>query len=105
MLSTWIWDSIMLNISNIPVKAGFTARKNALHPNFYQHLEAPGGLQRKKGVPTLIASKYFPYGHGSAIGISLWLKDMGESYEDEEEFGEYQKDRIDEESGQTAIWD
>jgi hypothetical protein len=41
------------------------------------------------------ASKYFPYGYGPATGSSFVVEDVGEIDDDEEEDGEYQKDRID----------
>lgn len=35
--------------------------------------------------------KYFPYGYGAATGTSFVIEGVGEVDDDEEEYGEYQR--------------
>jgi hypothetical protein len=66
---------------------------------------APGDLQRQKQALLSKAQKYFPYGYGAASGSKFVVEEVGEVSEDEEEYGAYQKDRLDDE-GRSAndIW-
>jgi len=51
------------------------------------------------------AQKYFPYGYGAASGSKFVVEEVGEVSEDEEDYGVYQKDRLDDD-GEAAhnIW-
>ena len=64
---------------------------------------APGEKQRQKEALLAKAQKYFPYGYGTSSGTKFQVVDVGEVSEDEEEYGEYQKDRVDG-IGITDIW-
>ena len=57
--------------------------------------EEPGEIQRKKQALLAKAQKYFPYGYGTASGPKFAVLDVAEVSEDEEEYGMYQKDRVD----------
>ena len=41
------------------------------------------------------AAKYFPYGYGSASGSKFVVEDVVQVSEDEEDYGKYQKERVD----------
>jgi hypothetical protein len=56
---------------------------------------SPGDRQRAKEALIAKASKYFPYGYGSATGTRFVVEDVAEVDEDEEEYGAYQGDRND----------
>ena len=64
-----------------------------------------GDKQRLKEALISKAAKYLPYGYGPATGISFVVEEVGEVSEDEEEYGEYQKDRIEDmDVGVNDIW-
>ena len=56
---------------------------------------APGDKARQKEALLAKAKKYFPYGFGAAKGDKFVVEDVGDVSEDEEEYGIYQKDRVD----------
>ena len=56
---------------------------------------APGDRQRAKQALVAKAKKYFPYGYGAAQGTNFQVLEVGEVSDDEEEYGEYQRDRKD----------
>ena len=62
-----------------------------------------GEKKRQKQALLAKAQKYFPYGFGAATGSKFVVEDVGEVSEDEEEYGIYQKDRVDN-AGTTDIW-
>jgi hypothetical protein len=101
----WGEDNIN-HFKSIPDKEGFAIQKKALNPQLYHpYFESPGDKQRNKEALIAKASKYFPYGYGPATGASFVVEEVGEVDEDEEEYGQYQKDRIDEADGKTDIWE
>jgi hypothetical protein len=65
------------------------------HPKVVWNVLAPGDKQRQKAALVAKAAKYFPCGYGPATGTSFVVEDVGEVDEDEENFDDYQKDRID----------
>ena len=65
---------------------------------------APGDKQRKKEELVAKAKKYFPYGYGPATGMGFVVEDVGEVDDDEEEYGEYQKDRVDATNEESDFW-
>ena len=66
---------------------------------------APGDKVRQKQALLSKARKYFPYGFGAAKGDKFVVEDVAEVSEDEEEYGVYQKDRVDGvELADTDIW-
>lgn len=63
-----------------------------LNPQFL----GPGDIQRQNQALTSKAAKWFPYGYGPATGTSFVIEAVGDVDDDEEEYGVYQKDRLDE---------
>ncbi|OBT70445.1 hypothetical protein VE03_00038 [Pseudogymnoascus sp. 23342-1-I1] len=84
-------------------KADFVAQTRK-HPKLESAEMAPGDRQRAKEALVAKASKYFPYGYGPATGTSFVVEEVGEVDEDEEDYGEYQRDRIDETHEESNIW-
>ena len=66
----------------------------------------PGDKQRAKQALVAKAKKYFPYGYGAAEGSKFQVLEVGEVSDDEEEYGEYQRDRKDDvgKEGSFDIW-
>ena len=74
----------------------WVARKNRTHPKLDNEKPSPGDTQRLKQERIAKAAKYLGYGFGPASGAKLIIEEIGEVSEDEEDSGEYQKDRADE---------
>ncbi|OCK77320.1 hypothetical protein K432DRAFT_255229, partial [Lepidopterella palustris CBS 459.81] len=66
---------------------------------------APGDLQRLKEEKLARARKFFAYGFGPISGDRIVIEDVGETDDDEENYGEYQANRIDSDSTQKSPWD
>ncbi|KFY41468.1 hypothetical protein V494_02980 [Pseudogymnoascus sp. VKM F-4513 (FW-928)] len=96
----WGADSRDL-FSDIPDKEDFVAKT---HPKLLKEEMAPGDRQRAKEALMAKASKYFPYGYGPATGTSFVVEEVGEVDEDEEDYGEYQRDRIDATHEESNFW-
>ena len=59
----------------------------------------PGDIQRLQQAQMSRAAKWFPYGYGPATGRSFVVEEVGDVDEDEEDYGMYQIDRINEVKG------
>ena len=64
----------------------------------------PGDERRIKKALIAKASKYFSYGYGPVSGSKIVIEGVGEVDEDEEEYGEYQRERVDGIEGHNDIW-
>jgi len=80
-------------------------RQKKTHPKLLHEVVALGDKQRSREALIAKASKYFLYGYGTATGKLFVVEDVGEVDEDEEEYGEYQKDGIDGVNKKTHIWE
>ncbi|KFX97827.1 hypothetical protein V490_02604 [Pseudogymnoascus sp. VKM F-3557] len=90
--------------ANIPEdKSRFVAQAKT-HPKLLNVPMAPGDIQRAKEALVAKAAKYFPYGYGPATGTSFVVEEVGEVDEDEEDYGEYQRNRIDETHEESDFW-
>jgi hypothetical protein len=68
--------------------------------------ESPGEKQRKKEEKLAQARKYFAYGYGPVSGNRIIIEDVADSEDDEEEYGDYQANRIvDKNYEAQSIWD
>lgn len=65
---------------------------------------APGDRQRAKEALQSRAEKWFSYGYGPATGTSFVIEAVGEVDEDDEDYGTYQQDRIDEANTDGQTW-
>lgn len=54
---------------------------------------APGDLKRDREARKAAAMKWFPYGFGPAVGTSFVIEEVGETSDDEEEYGDWQADK------------
>ena len=50
------------------------------------------------------ASKFFAYGFGPVSGNKIVIEEIGEIDDDEEEYGDYQENRLKGELATTNIW-
>lgn len=85
----------------------WVAQKKRPHPKLTTEILSPGDKQRLKEAKAAKAAKYLGYGFGAASGANLVIEEIGEVSEDEEEYGEYQKDRVDATGGGEGkgFWD
>ena len=58
----------------------------------------PGDTQRKKQALKAAAAKWFPYGYGPSQGTSFVIEDMADVSDDEEDFGDFQHERVEQEN-------
>lgn len=63
------------------------------HPDFVY----PAEVERKKRALKAAATKWFPYGFGPATGANFVIEEVGEVSDDEEVYGEFQHQRIEQE--------
>jgi hypothetical protein len=54
----------------------------------------PAEVEEIKAAKKAAAAKWFPYGYGPAKGTSFVIEEIGETSDDEENYGEYQGERI-----------
>lgn len=55
---------------------------------------SPGAKQAEKDALQAAAAKWFPYGFGPATGTNFVIEEIGETSDDEEEYGEFQEARV-----------
>lgn len=66
---------------------------------------APGDRQRAKEERLARGQKFFAYGFGPVSGRNLVIEDVAESSDDEEDYGDYQKLRLQGELQEKSVWD
>ncbi|KAL8795213.1 MAG: hypothetical protein Q9195_002224 [Heterodermia aff. obscurata] len=69
-------------------------KSSRTHPKLSTEVLSPGDKQRLKEARVAKAAKYLGYGFGPASGAALVIEEVGEVSEDEEDYGEFQKDRV-----------
>ncbi|MCJ1227679.1 hypothetical protein MMC12_004335 [Toensbergia leucococca] len=97
----------MKEFYNIPLnsQAWVPHQHQRSHSKLTAEVLAPGDKRRLKEALVAKAAKYFPYGYGPATGTKFVVEEVGEIDEDEEEYGEYQKDRVEGiDGGGNNIW-
>ncbi|KAI9717086.1 MAG: hypothetical protein M1812_005021 [Candelaria pacifica] len=80
-------------------------RANSAHPKLSLDILSPGDKQRLKQEKIAKASKFFAYGFGPISGRNIVIEEIGEVDEDEEDYGEYQEDRLEGEQECANIWE
>ena len=65
----------------------------------------PGEKQRLKEERLARARKFFAYGFGPVSGNKIIIEDIADTDDDEEEYGEYQGDRLQGEVKERSVWD
>ncbi|KAJ7588895.1 hypothetical protein C8J56DRAFT_889653 [Mycena floridula] len=65
-------------------------------PALKNEVLSPGDMQRQKQERLAQAQKYFGYGFGPVSGRKIVIQEIGEIEDDEEEYGQYQANRVDE---------
>ncbi|KAF4336202.1 hypothetical protein FBEOM_9928 [Fusarium beomiforme] len=70
---------------------------------------APGDIQREKEARKAAALKWFPYGFGPATGTRFVIEEVGETSDDEEEYGDWQASKHGYSGSSaeqsTSVWD
>lgn len=79
-------------------------RDKPAHAKLHNEVLFPGDAQRLKQEKIARAAKFFAYGFGPVAGSHIVIEDMGEIDEDDEEYGEYQKDRLAGKREEADIW-
>ena len=67
--------------------------KDARYPDFVY----PAEVERKKRALKAAATKWFPYGFGPATGANFIIEEVAGVSDDEEVYGEFQNQRIEQE--------
>lgn len=98
-------DSHGPNLSSlVQSRGGNTLSKNKWDGNV-RLVEAPGDVQRKKAELIAKGQKFFAYGFGSLNGKQIVIEDVADVDDDDEDYGDYQRARIDANDSGTSIWD
>ncbi|KAG6997823.1 hypothetical protein G7Y79_00037g073410 [Physcia stellaris] len=71
-------------------------RARNTHPRLSAQVLSPGDRQRAKEARGARAAKYLGFGFGPACGAALVVEEVGEVSEDEEDYGEFQRERVEE---------
>jgi hypothetical protein len=71
-----------------------TKKKKTTHPRLVQKVTYAGDVEREKAAKQAAAAKWFPYGYGPAKGTRFVIEEIGETSDDEENYGEYQDAKI-----------
>ena len=80
-------------------------KSHRTHPRLSTEVLSPGDKQRLKEARIARAAKYLGYGFGPASGAALMIEEVGEVSEDEEDYGEFQRDRVVGEDGGMGFWE
>ena len=71
------------------------ARKQKTHPKLLPNRTVyTGDVERDKAAKQAAAAKWFPYGYGPAQGARFVVEEIGETSDDEENYGEYQDAKV-----------
>lgn len=70
------------------------ARKKTTHPKLVPKAMYAGDVEREKAAKQAAAAKWFAYGYGPAQGARFVIEEIGETSDDEENYGEYQDAKI-----------
>ena len=70
-------------------------RPKPIHPKLLERTIMPGEARRIKEAKKAVATKHFPFGVGSATGTNFVIEEIGEISDDEENYGEYQRNKSD----------
>ncbi|EPS44865.1 hypothetical protein H072_1151 [Dactylellina haptotyla CBS 200.50] len=65
----------------------------------------PADIVRRKQALIARALKWFPYGYGPATGTRFVVEAVADDSDDEEEYGEYQADRVEGQSSGGYFWE
>jgi hypothetical protein len=68
--------------------------RNKTHPKLVQKVMYAGDIEREKAAKQAAAAKWFPYGYGPAKGTRFVIEEIGETSDDEENYGEYQDAKV-----------
>ncbi|KAN0119167.1 ADP-ribosylation [Hyaloscypha variabilis] len=79
-------------LSSVPDDSAQYQKK--LHPKLEKKDLYPGDVEALKQAKKAAASKWFPYGFGPATGTSFIIEEIGAVSDDEENYGEYQGQRL-----------
>ena len=72
-------------------------RQKKTHPRLVPKAVYAGDVEREKAAKQAAAAKWFPYGYGPARGTRFVIEEIGETSDDEENYGKYQDAKIAEE--------
>jgi hypothetical protein len=75
-------------------EAWIERHRNKPHPKLVQKVMYAGDIEREKAAKQAAAAKWFPYGYGPAKGTRFVIEEIGETSDDEENYGEYQDAKV-----------
>lgn len=96
----WVRDDARF-FENIPANSQTWVNRQGIQTlkKINRQYLGPGDIQRLQQAQMSKAAKWFPYGYGPATGRSFVVEGVGDVDEDEEDYGVYQKYRINEVKG------
>lgn len=74
------------------------------HAKLHSEVLSPGDTQRLKQERIARAAKFFAYGFGPVSGSNIVIEDIAEIDDDDEEYGDYQENRLEGEMEEADIW-
>jgi hypothetical protein len=81
-------------LKEIPRNPNNFVAKPRKEQKFIEHGLWPAEREAIKQAKKAAAAKWFPYGYGPAKGTSFVIEEIGETSDDEENYGEYQGERV-----------
>ncbi|KAG0645998.1 hypothetical protein D0Z07_7893 [Hyphodiscus hymeniophilus] len=86
-------ETVKMILARTPKNPNQWVRKASAHPKLDKKFLWPAEVEALKAAKKAAAAKWFPYGFGPATGTSFVIEEIGEVSDDEENYGEYQKER------------
>ncbi|MCJ1405212.1 hypothetical protein MMC11_008439 [Xylographa trunciseda] len=81
-----------------------STQKNKLHPKLNKEILYPGDMKRMKQERMAQGSKFFAYGFGPVAGKSIVIEEVGDVDDDEEDYGDYQQNRVEGKTENADLW-
>ncbi|MCJ1391621.1 hypothetical protein MMC18_004485 [Xylographa bjoerkii] len=79
-------------------------RKSKQHPKLNSETLYPGDKKGMKQERMAQGSKFFAYGFGPVSGKNIAIEEVGDVDDDEEDYGDYQQNRIEGETKNADAW-
>jgi hypothetical protein len=92
----WGAEAARAFLESIPEDSGewVAQQKKKTHPRLVPKVTYAGDVERERAAKRAAAAKWFPYGYGPAKGTRFVIEEIGETSDDEENYGEYQDAKV-----------
>ena len=99
----WKHNDNPMNFIKQQINAAQAAKRK--HPRLSRKVLAPGDKKRLQQERLAKGSKFFAYGFGPISGKNIVIEEVGEIDDDEEEYGDFQLNRLQGKLAETNIWE